>query len=145
MAFRECFPLGAHSHFAQALSLVFWYVRLLSRGFAARLEPAAPSSSVSPPPEGAELGFFSFTRVRRFARGPLSRRFVAGLWSYLLLLLRLPSASMVSISDPGLRARGFLHCSRRISILHGAVCAVLELLLGLLGRCCTRFLVVNSG
>ena len=144
MAFRECFPLGAHSHFAQALSLVFGMSGfcpevLLFVWYLWHLLP------LSPPPEVAEVGFFSFTRVRRFAWGAFSGRFVAGLWSFLLLLLRLPSAFMVSISDPGLRARGFLRCSRIISILHCAVCAVLELLLGLLGRCCICFLVVNSG
>ena len=144
MAFRECFPLGAHSHIAQALSLVFWCFRLLSGGFAVHLEPVMPSSSVYPP-EVAEVGFFSFTRVRHFTWGAFSRRFVAVLWSFLFLLLQLPSASMVSISDPGFRTRGFIRCSRIISILHGAVCAVLELLLSLLGRCCTWFLVVNSG
>ena len=55
-----------HSHFAQALSLVFWYVGLLSEGFAFRLEPAAPSPSVSPP-EVAEVGFLN--HESHFARG----------------------------------------------------------------------------
>ena len=68
LLFYECFPLTAHSHVAQALSLVFWYVRLLSGGFDVHLEPAAPSSSVFPP-EVAEVRFFPITRVRRFARG----------------------------------------------------------------------------
>ena len=50
-----------------AFSLVFWYARLMSGGFAVRLEPVVP-----PPPhpqEVAEVQIFSITNVRRFARG----------------------------------------------------------------------------
>ena len=57
MAFGECFPLDTHSHFAQALSLVFCFFRLLSGGFAFRLGPAAPFFPSAFPLEVAEVEF----------------------------------------------------------------------------------------
>ena len=119
-------PLGMHSPFCVGSLSRFLVYQAFVRRFAFRRGPAAPFF-LCLSPIGSGCGAFRITRVSCFARVAIWRRFVAGLWKFLLLRLQLYFAIIVSLSVSGLRDNGFLHCSRRISFLHGFVCAVLEI------------------
>ena len=107
--------------------------------FAFRLEPAAPSSAVSPQ-EVTEVGFLNHKRVALLGTQCLFREGLSQdcgcscSFSGFLLSSWFPSQTLVSLCFCGSRlscslsgVREVLRCSRRISILHGAVCVVLEI------------------
>ena len=124
-------------------SLDFWYIRLLSRGFAFRLEPVAPSSSVSLT-EVVEVGFSQsrewVTLLGAPFREDLSQDCGSSCSSFSGFLLPSWFSSQALVSG----IEGFFVVVEKFLSSTVQSAQFWKLLLGLLGCCCTWFLVVNS-